>query len=64
MRIDHRIRRAINTHAHQAGVAHGLAMKESLLESAKKLSKAKTPPSEIARLLGLSMAQVTLHRIK
>lgn len=54
MRIDHRIRRAINTHAHQAGVAHGLAMKESLLERAIELTKAKTPQCEIARLLGLS----------
>lgn len=51
--LDHRIRRAINTHAHQAGVAHGVALKETLMARAKELAKAKTPPAEIIVALGV-----------
>lgn len=55
MRLDHRIRRAINTQTHAAGVEYAANLRESLLERAKELTKAKTPVEQIAATLGFTL---------
>lgn len=57
--IDSRIRQAINKYAHQAGINHAAEVKESLLARAKELVKAKTPPTEIAAALGVTVLGMT-----
>jgi len=53
MRLDHRIRSAINKQTHAAGVEYAAKLRESLLERAKELTKGKTPPADIAIALAL-----------